>query len=57
MNKYGSTIVLHRRGVMVVINGYMFSVFVGCNTNKLQATFFENVWRKTKTPRPKLRFS
>jgi hypothetical protein len=44
--KYGSNIYLHKSGITVIINGYIFSVFKGCNTNKWQATFNRNIWRK-----------
>lgn len=50
--KYGTTAVLHKRGIMLVINGHIFSVFKGTNTGHWQATYTQNIWRKTKEALP-----
>jgi len=50
---YGTYFSLNRNGIILIINGWWFSFFKGVNTKKWQFEFTQNVWRKTKTPKPK----
>ncbi len=47
MKYYGTSLSIGLKGVTLVVNGYMLSLFKGLNTGKWQATFSENIWRKT----------
>lgn len=46
---YGYSFTAGKWYMMLVINGYMFSLYRGSNSNKICFRFYKNIWRKTKT--------
>jgi hypothetical protein len=46
MMGYGWYFCLNSRGLWVMINGRMFSIFRGCNTNRWQLSVWNNGRRK-----------
>lgn len=50
--KYGSRLSVSRYGVTIIVNGFWFSVFKNMNTGRWGVSLTQNMWRKTKTPKP-----
>ena len=45
MKNYGYKFKLNSKGIWIMINGRMFSIFKGANTKKWQFSKWSNYWR------------
>ena len=48
LTPYGNYFSLNRRGIHLMINGYMLSLFISLHTGKWKTSCWSNVWRKSK---------
>lgn len=49
---YGYRLLLSKYGITLIVNGWWLAFFKNLDTEKWQFKFTQNVWRKTKTPKP-----
>ena len=47
---YGNYFKIYKNQLSLMINGRMFTIFKGCNSNKWKFDIWDNIYRKYKVP-------